>query len=59
VAGSPADIRARERLTTQLRETLGGERFDAEFESGRALSRDDALVIATDTARAVPDRALP
>jgi len=48
--GGPADVAARARATSRLRELLGAERFDAEFEAGTALSFDTALTTAIDLA---------
>jgi tetratricopeptide (TPR) repeat protein len=47
VPGGPADTRARERLTTQLRETLGDRAFEEEYAAGEAFTREELLVFAT------------
>ena len=51
IPGGPADAHARERITEQLRSTLGGERFDEEMNFGRELSRDEVFALAAETAR--------
>jgi predicted ATPase/class 3 adenylate cyclase len=54
IPGGPADVASRDRATARLRELLGAERFDAEFEAGIALSFDAALTSGIDIATAQP-----
>jgi predicted ATPase/class 3 adenylate cyclase len=54
IPGGPADVAARERAAARLRELLGDERFDAEWDVGRALSFDAAATLAAE-ATAPPD----
>src|SRR5262245_63983074 len=44
--GGPADIAARTRAATRLRELLEDQRFDAEWNAGRALSFEEAITLA-------------
>jgi tetratricopeptide (TPR) repeat protein len=44
--GGPADLAARNRAATRLRELLGDERFDTEWKIGRALSFEDTIAFA-------------
>jgi hypothetical protein len=50
IAGGPADARARERLEAQLRETLGDEQFETQFDAGRAFEREESIIYALDVA---------
>jgi tetratricopeptide (TPR) repeat protein len=54
IPGGPADVAARERAAARLRELLGDERFDTEWDVGRALSFDAAATLAAE-ATAPPD----
>jgi predicted ATPase len=47
VPGGPADTRARERLDTHLRATLGDATFEAEYQAGEAFTRDELLAFAS------------
>jgi predicted ATPase/class 3 adenylate cyclase len=48
--GGPVDVASRARAKTRLRELLGAQRFDANFEVGQALSFDTAATTAIDIA---------
>ena len=59
IPGGPADVASRDRAFTRLRELLGPERFDAEFEAGTALSFDAALTAGIDISTAAQAAAQP
>jgi tetratricopeptide (TPR) repeat protein len=59
IPGGPADVAARDRAISRLRELLGAQGFDTEFEAGRSLSIDAALTtgidVAASTERSAPE----
>jgi hypothetical protein len=54
IAGGEADAAARTRAAARLRELMGDERFDAEWQAGRALSFDAALTAGLEAAARAP-----
>ncbi len=46
VVGGPDEATARARAALRLRELLGDERFDAEWEAGRVRSFEEAIALA-------------
>ena len=54
IAGGEADAAARARAAARLRELMGDERFDAQWQAGRALSFDAALTAGLEAAARAP-----
>jgi len=54
IAGGEADAAARARAAARLRDLLGDERFDAQWEKGRALTFDEALTAGLAAAALAP-----
>jgi tetratricopeptide (TPR) repeat protein len=52
IPGGPADVAARERAATRLRDLIGERAFESAWEAGRALSFDAAVNLAAETAAA-------
>jgi predicted ATPase/class 3 adenylate cyclase/tetratricopeptide (TPR) repeat protein len=49
--GGPADLAARSRAATRLRELLGPEAFDADWNRGHGLSFEEAIALALEVSR--------
>jgi predicted ATPase/class 3 adenylate cyclase len=55
ITGGPADVASRERAGARLRDLLGDDRFEAEWEAGSSLSVDGAITQAI-ASTASPER---
>jgi hypothetical protein len=59
IPGGAADVSSRERAAARLRQLLGDEQFETEWEAGRAMSFDAATMAAVQGAHRVDDESTP